>query len=193
MHNFHIGIDIDGTVTEPYYWLERVNQYFKTNIQPEDVTVYEIHKILGIEPEEYEKFYQLFGKLLHKEARIRSGAQEVINQLYHNHMIHFITARESIMKNVSVDWLKRYHIPMDSITLLGSSDKVDEAQRLSCDIFIEDRYENALQLSKAGIDVLLLDCSYNQGALPVNVTRVKNWFAIAMQIENLIRIFEVAL
>lgn len=29
MNNLNICIDIDGTITEPYYWLEISNKYFK--------------------------------------------------------------------------------------------------------------------------------------------------------------------
>ena len=52
---------------------------------------------------------------------------------------------------------------MSSLSLLGSHDKVAKAYEFCCDIFIEDRYENAVQLSSHGFNVLLIDCYYNQG------------------------------
>ncbi len=45
MDNLNICIDIDGTITEPYYWLEISNKYFKKNIKPEDITVYNIEDV----------------------------------------------------------------------------------------------------------------------------------------------------
>jgi len=82
------------------------------------------------------------------------------------------------MREVSLEWLKRYNIPMDSISLTGSHDKVRNAIELNCDIFMEDRYENAIQLSESGFEVMLLDCNYNKGILNDNIHRVKNWYQI---------------
>ncbi len=136
------------------------------------------------EEDDFNEFYNLFGKLLHKEAKIRLGAKEVISGLYDNHQIHFVTAREEKMRDISLEWLTKHQIPMDSISLLGSHNKVSKAEQLGCDIFIEDRYDNAIQLSQAGFDVLLIDCNYNNGVLPSNVKRVKHWFQIEEIIEN---------
>lgn len=179
MRKLNLCIDIDGTVTEPYYWLERANRYFGRDLKPEDVTVYEIHKVLDIDEDDYDEFYELYGKLLHKEAEARFGASETIQDLYRQHNIHFVTAREEKFRDTSIEWLEKHEMPMDSICLLGQPNKVEKARELKSDLFIEDSYSNALQIAKAGFDVLLIDCSYNKGPLPQNVTRVKNWFEIA--------------
>lgn len=178
MQKLNLCIDIDGTVTEPYYWLERANRYFGKQLKPEDITAYEIHSMLGVEEDDYIEFYELYGKLLHKESEARFGASEIIKRLYHNHNVHFVTAREEKMRDTSIEWLARHEMPMDSISLLGSHYKVDKARELKSDLFIEDCYNNAVQIAKAGFDVLLVDCSYNKGPLPQNVMRVNNWFEI---------------
>ncbi|MDD3168561.1 MAG: hypothetical protein PHC91_03730 [Eubacteriales bacterium] len=178
MKELNLCIDIDGTVTEPYYWLERANRYFDRQLKPEDITAYEIHRMLDVEEGDYSEFYDLYGKLLHRESKARFRASEAIQSLYQKHMIHFVTAREEKMRDTSIEWLARHHMPMDSISLLGSHYKADKAKELNSDLFIEDCYSNALQLSRAGFDVLLIDCTYNKGLLPQNVTRVKNWSEI---------------
>ena len=183
MKHLNLCIDIDGTITEAYDWIPMVNTYFNTKITPEDVTVYEIHQVLGIDRSSYDLFYALYGETLHLEAKARKGVKEVLDNLYKNHQIHFVTAREERMKTVSLMWLSYYNIPMDSLTLLGSHNKVKTAKDLNCDIFIEDRYENAIQLSESGFQVLLIDCNYNKGPIPERVTRVNNWF----EIENIIK------
>lgn len=178
MKELNLCIDIDGTVTEPYYWLDRANRYFGRQLKPEDVSVYEIHRVLDVGEDDYNEFYNLYGKLLHQESKVRFGASETIRKMYRNHKIHFVTAREAKMREISIEWLERNRIPMDSIYLLGSHYKVDKARELESDLFIEDNYSNALQLAQAGFDVLLIDCTYNRGPLPQNVIRVKNWFEI---------------
>lgn len=178
MKKLNICIDIDGTVTEPYYWLDRANRYFDRQLKPEDIIGYEIYRMLDVEEGDYNEFYGLYGKLLHKESRARFGASDVIKTLYQWHNIHFVTAREEKMRDTSIEWLDRHQMPMDTISLLGSHYKVEKARELGADLFIEDCYSNAIQLAQAGFDVLLIDCSYNRGPLPQNATRVRNWFEI---------------
>jgi uncharacterized HAD superfamily protein len=187
MRSLNLCIDIDGTVTEPYYWLQKANEYFGGNIKPKDVHDYEINKVYNVEESRYKDFYRIFGMSLHRDSKMRIGASKIINKLYKYHQIHFVTAREYKMKEVSIQWLDKFKIPMDSISLLGTHDKVKRASELDCDIFIEDRYENAIQLAEAGFDVLLIDCSYNKGVLPINVKRIKCW----SQIENYINVLSL--
>lgn len=187
MKKMNIGIDIDGTVTEPYYWLPRANRYFNTDVKPEEVTDYAIEKVLGIQREDYDRFYAIYGKTLHSEAKIRPGVSEVLNRFAPHYGLHFITAREETMRDVSVEWLKKYYIPLDTISLVGGQNKSHQAKKLHCDLFLEDCYENALLLADAGIEVLLINCNYNQGPLPKNVTRVKNWFQIKHIIESILK------
>lgn len=182
MKQLNLCIDIDGTVTEAYYWISRANGYFNTKITPKDVQSYEIHEVLEIPREDYNKFYTLYGEILHEEANIRQDAKEILCNWYGQHKIHFVTARDERMRNVTNKWFKYHNILMDSLSLLGSHDKVAKAEELACDIFIEDRYENALQLAIYGFDVLLIDCTYNKGPLPPKITRVTNW----LQIKNIV-------
>lgn len=175
MQRLSLCIDIDGTITDPYYWIPRASKYFGKEIIPEEVTCYEMYLALGVEEREFEEFHSVYEATLYKEAKIRGDVCEVISELHKTHYIHFVTAREETMEFVSVDWLNRHRIPYDSISLLGTPDKVQMAGELESDLFIEDRYENALQLAEAGFEVLLIDCSYNQGPILPNITRVSNW------------------
>ena len=182
--NLNICIDIDGTVTDPYFWVPQCNRFFGRQVQTKDVTQYEIHKVLGVEEKAFDDFYDKFGEEMHRNAAVLPGVTEILNKLYDQNRIHFVTARAENLRTVSLEWLDKYSIPMDSITLLGHPDKADKARSLDCDIFIEDSLRNAKQLAKAGFDVLLVDCNYNKGNLPPNITRVRNWCEIERYIQN---------
>ncbi|WP_026476325.1 5' nucleotidase, NT5C type [Alkaliphilus transvaalensis] len=184
MKKLNLCIDIDGTITEAYDWIPRANSYFNTNITAMDVKVYDIHQNLGVERKAYDEFYRSYGEILHDEVTIRAGAKEVLDELAKDHQIHFVTAREERMRDVTNKWLKRHLIPLNTLSLLGSHNKIGKAIELSCDIFIEDRYENAIQLASSGFQVLLINCYYNQEPLPPQVTRVNNWFEIKNVIEE---------
>ncbi|TJX13588.1 hypothetical protein E9840_08885 [Tissierella creatinini] len=178
----NLCIDIDGTITEPYYWLKLANQYFGTNVSPSGITCYEIHKVLNIQIEEYLNFYNQLGERLHLEAEVRQDAGIILKRLEEQHNLHYVTARESKMTHVTKEWIKMHDLPKVGLHILGSHYKVKKAEELECDIFIEDRYENALELALAGFKVLLIDCNYNRSPLIYGITRVYSWIDIYEEI-----------
>jgi uncharacterized protein len=185
MKNLNICIDIDGTITGPYYWLELANKYFSKNIKEEEITEYAIHKVMGIDEREYIEFYEKFKLKLHSEQKLRKDAKLIIKRLMSLHNIHFITARDKSLTMLTRLYLRLNDISYDSLSILGSHYKVDKARELNCSIFIEDSYDNAIQLSAAGFKVLLIDTNYNRKPLDENIIRVYNWEEIYMNIEEL--------
>ncbi|EOD00317.1 5' nucleotidase, NT5C type [Caldisalinibacter kiritimatiensis] len=185
MKRLNICIDIDGTITNPYDWIGLANKYFNTSIEPYNVTEYEIDKVLGVTREEYLEFYDKFGEMIHLNATVRDNANEKLKELSKRHNLYYVTAREKRMTEVTYKWLRMNEFPMDSVFLLGSHYKVDKAKELNCDVFIEDRYENAIQLALAGFKVLLVDCYYNRLPVIPGITRVFNWNEIYNEIKKL--------
>jgi uncharacterized HAD superfamily protein len=49
--SLNLCIDIDGTITEAYYWLKAANRYFDADIQPYQVKEYDIHNVLNVSRE----------------------------------------------------------------------------------------------------------------------------------------------
>ena len=186
MNNLNICIDIDGTITDAYYWLDFCNEYFSTNIAKEQVTEYAIHNVLGVKEEEYNEFYNKNKFILHEDQLLRENVQEIITKLSENNNIYFVTARDKSLGMLTHRYLRKNNIPYDDLLVLGSHYKVNAAKELDCNVFIEDNYENAIQLSTAGFKVLLLDTNYNRHPLNENVTRVYNWNEIYEIIEKLL-------
>lgn len=176
MKNLNICIDIDGTITDPYFWLNIANKYFKKNITIDKITEYQIDKIMGVTREEYYDFYNKSKFEMHnEEVRLRENAREIIQELIKTNNIYFVTARDKDLKILTYSYLKKNNIPYDDVFVLGTHYKVDTAEKLKCDVFIEDCYENALQLSESGFKVLLIDTNYNRKTLNENIIRVFNW------------------
>lgn len=192
MKNLNICIDIDGTITDPYYWVSYANEYFKLNITKDQVTEYEIHKVLNIEESAYLKFYEELKVEIHSKQPLRNDVKEVIDILHKYNNLYFVTAREKSLELLTFSYLLNKEIPFDEVFLLGTHNKVPKAKELDCDIFIEDNYDNALQLSKNGFKVILIDTNYNRYPLNSNITRVDNWNEI-LQIINEISIEKEAI
>ncbi len=187
MKRLTIGIDIDGTITDPFYWLDLANQYFGTAVRPEEITIYEIGEVLGLKKEEYMKFYEDCKEEIHMKAGVREGAKEKLHKIFQEHEAYYITARDESLYDLTHHWFDKHELPKEKLYTLGSHFKVEKAKELGCDVFIEDRYENAVELAAEGIKVLLMDCSYNQEPLIPNMIRVKNWEEAALVIEGLAR------
>ena len=186
MKKFNICIDIDGTITDAYYWLEPCNRYFKTNIKENEVTEYSIPKILGISEERYLEFYEKYKYELHSKQKIREHVRYVINELSLYSNIYFVTAREKNLALLTHGYLRKNSIYYDNLYLLGSHYKVDKARELNCNIFIEDNYSNAIDLSNAGFKVLLINTNYNKDPINKNIIRVDNWLEIYTIVKKLL-------
>ncbi|MCB2305324.1 hypothetical protein LGL08_03795 [Clostridium estertheticum] len=186
MKNLNICIDIDGTITDAYYWLNITNKYFNKNITEDEVTQYYIHEIMGVTLKEYDEFYQENKFEIHSEQILREDVQSVIKGLSELHNIYFVTAREKELTMFTHSYLKRNKILYDELFVLGSHYKVDKARELECNVFIEDNYDNAVQLSNAGFKVLLIDTNYNRKPLNDNIVRVYNWKEIYYIINKLL-------
>lgn len=180
----NICVDIDGTITEPYYWLDMANSHFGTDIKPYQVTTYDIHEVLEVSREAYNEFYNLYAEKLHSGAEVRENAEIVLWKLNQQHNVFYVTAREQWIRNTTENWFRTNELPLAELHMLGSHYKVERAKQLECDIFIEDRYENAIQLALEGFNVLLVDCSYNRLPLIPGITRVKDWIDIYEEIET---------
>lgn len=185
MNTLNICIDIDGTITNAYDWLDIANKYFNKNITEDQVTEYEIHAVMGIERHEYEDFYSKYKFKIHSKQRLRDDAKLVITVLHQLHNIYFVTARDQELETLTHLFLRKNQIPYDDLFVLGSHYKVDKARQLNCNIFIEDNYNNAIQLSEAGFKVLLIDTNYNKKSLNDNIIRVNNWKEIFLIINEL--------
>jgi len=186
LKNLNICIDIDGTITDAYYWLNITNKYFNKNITEKQINKYYIHEVMGIKQSEYEEFYDKNKIQIHSEQKLREDVQIVIKRLSLMHNIFFVTAREKSLTMLTHSYLRKNRIPYDDLFVLGSHYKVDKAKELECNVFIEDNYDNAVQLSKAGFKVLLLDANYNRLPLNENIVRVFSWKEIYSIINKLL-------
>jgi len=184
MKNLNICIDIDGTITDPYFWLDKAADYFKIKVKHEEFKEYEFSKALGISEKDYNSFYEKYKYKYHMEDVLRIGTRDVINDLYMNDKVYFVTARDKSLQDITYKYLKNKEIHFHGLYLLGTHYKLDKAEELKCDVFIEDNLNNALQLSKAGFKVLLIDTTYNRVSTDLGIKRVYNWIDIYDEIAN---------
>lgn len=171
-----IGIDIDGTITTPFYWLDFYNKKLNTNLKPKDINTYEHQLAFGITLRDFNTFRNKYLKEIHKLAHPRYDASRYINQLFfQHHDIFIITAREKKLQPLTHKWLQDYKILYKSLHHLGSTEKTGLALEKSINIFLEDRLETAIDMIKRQIPTILFNTPYNQGYEHPLLIRVDNW------------------
>jgi uncharacterized HAD superfamily protein len=181
-----IGIDIDGTVTEPSSIVPLMNESFGKQLRYEDCIDYNLATVYEISDEVFADWLDKHGERLYDIAPVHGAADRVLRQWYKRHKLVYISAREARHLDVTVNWFSRYQIPYHHMDLIGSHDKLAAARKWQVDLFLEDRLENALQLADAlRIPVFLFDTPYNQGALPRLVHRVTSWEQVDELVERL--------
>ncbi|MCT4796528.1 MAG: hypothetical protein LPJ96_12880 [Exiguobacterium sp.] len=174
----HIGIDLDGTVTDPQSCFHYMNDALGYTIDYQRATEYELHTYTTMTQHDFWKFMIEHG---HEEEIYRRSLPhtEVSDVLWHmrkTHRLHYVTARSEAVRSVTEDWIKQQALPLDSLIMTGSHDKVGVVQDLSLDLFMEDRYENAISIhEQTEIPVLLFDAPYNRKPLPHGVKRIASW------------------
>jgi hypothetical protein len=174
-HALTICIDIDGTLTKPYAWLEyTAKAYNKTITQDMYQTCYTA-QALDIDGEEYSTFYKSQSRTFYYDlCEFRPHAQRVMEDLNQAHRVHIVTSREKQFADLTQQLLTDYQIP-GTLHVLESFDKVTPAKDLGCQLFIEDNIRIATNLAEAGFPVLLMDCAYNRKPLHQRIRRVSDW------------------
>lgn len=175
MNKLNICIDIDGTITDPYYFLPYFNDHFDKNITEEGCNTCKLKDLYDITEEMIMEFYQKNGEEMHMAATLQEGAKEALAKLEMKHNLFFVTARSKEMEHITIDWLEQNELDHIELHSLGSYYKVERAKKLDCDFFLEDNPYNAKELAESGIKVILVDTNYNKELEMDNIIRVKSW------------------
>ncbi|MGV3272505.1 hypothetical protein ACH32G_12160 [Bacillus sp. CIS52] len=171
-----LGIDIDGTVTAQDTFVPYLNRSFHLSITLDDMTDYDLTKLLNITAEEFWEWMNVHEAAIYKEAQLAEFAKQALDGLKEEHRLIYITARRSHLEDVTLDWFANRNVHYDHIELVGSHHKVEAVKKHGIDLFFEDHHGNATMIAKeAGIPVILFDSPYNQLPTDSNIIRVQNW------------------
>jgi hypothetical protein len=174
-----LGIDIDGTIKQTQRAAVQVyNEELGKNVKLEDVKEFHLDKSYGISPKEGAKLWRKLEHRIYKLAVPLENASEVLRTLsQEGHRVVYITARPGFphIRQVTVDWLKKYRFPFEEGCLhMNSQDKASVAIREEVDLFFEDAPNHLDRLVEAGIPTVIVDAVYNRD-YPVALPRIHSW------------------
>jgi uncharacterized HAD superfamily protein len=85
----------------------------------------------------------------------------------------YITSR-SIPQEWTEEWIDKHNFPRVPVYSIGfNQSKVEVAKKAGIDWFVDDRYENFVELNNAGICTFLMDCEHNR-RYDVGFKRIKS-------------------
>ncbi|MHB1419409.1 MAG: 5' nucleotidase, NT5C type [Bacillota bacterium] len=179
----HIGVDIDGVLGDTLSLaVEALNTAYGKNLRVQDIYDYDLSLVYGLSRGELIDFFKDKEYLLFDDMQPMPGAVSCMSMLKERNAVHIISARPAFQRLGTENWLCRHNVPFDSLLLLGSHDKRGACLELGIEVFVEDRLQNALDLSAQGIRVMLMDAPHNQGELPPLVYRMYSWDEICKAI-----------
>lgn len=174
-----VGIDIDDTITNTWdYLMPYYEKIFKVdNIKDKQPYYRSLNNSMSLD--EYNVVMQKVHDKIDNRIPIRKDAIEIINKLHdEGHYICFITARGMEHMNLIEDTIRYLfdcHIPFDKL-YVSANDKGIVCQNEKIDLFIDDSCKHLKQVSKYGIEVLMIDKNYNKDVK--DFRRVKDWYQI---------------
>jgi len=170
-------IDIDGVVADS---VNLMWKYFKDyfDVEP-DMSKRTMEDAFNVTSDEINRVWKFYAKQIYGECSVVPGALRALQDLYQIFDIVLVTARFEKDKKITKKWLKREHIPYDSLYLVGrEKHKSDLSLVKKCKYFIEDDILNAMDLAKNGVNVFL----FRSNIEFQNIICVRNWNEIVKTI-----------
>ena len=166
-----IAIDIDDTIVNTSDSMkEYIERYPKYKECINDIICGNINHPLVVE------FYDKYIDEIANNAKLKENV-DVINELYKDNEIYFITARSERfirdIDNKTKKYLDGFNISYHKIiTCAGKKDLVCYENNI--DLLIDDSVKHCMNASKRGIKVLLFNSDANAN-IEVDFKRVYNW------------------
>lgn len=186
------GFDIDGVLTadddgRSNIWVVEAARFFAK--EPVKAS-FHLHEALALAPADVERFFRAKGHAILAEVPVRQGCAALLQELKdQGHAVHLITARNEGFRSVTEAWLQRHQIAYDSLTMNGSRHKAlgkgDVCRSLQVELFVDDNYENCLDIHRRGIPVLMFHASHNREKEPF-VPVVYNWSDIRSHVAAMV-------
>jgi len=168
-------VDIDGvTAATVESWLREAGKEYGIHKRKEDITNYDMGKSLGVPSK---LVLEIFKKVWadYKEIElVDQHAPEVLSILRNKFYIYIVTA--SVANDESIrSWLELNKISYDKLMHLSNE---KEKLSISGDIFVEDNPSIAIELSRKGKEVILMEQDWNKSLAGNGIPFAKNWLDV---------------
>jgi uncharacterized HAD superfamily protein len=162
-----VGIDLDDVLTPTHeIMLEKAREELGIIKTIEDCTDYWLPKTLGLTDEHFQSFCdKLAEEGLLLNMPLFPEAKAVLDKYSDLIEPYFITSRQEKIMDYTHKWLASTGLTYNPDNVYSSIKKAELAVKLGLDLFIEDKGENAVELARKDIPVLLMRYPWNASIL----------------------------
>ena len=173
-----IGFDIDGVLTDEMadgknIWQQEIEAYFPgiQLLEPD----FAFTAAFGLSLEEVDQFMEEKASEVFRKVKPQQGSRELIRYLLDTGFtVHLITARFPRYEEVTREWLA--HHGFKPSALWFTEDKGPLCRELGVELFVDDYWENCLDVRAHGVTALLMSAPHNLGCPEEKgIYRVDNW------------------
>ncbi len=191
-----IGIDLDDVLADFHTSLMNYhNQMYSTFLKPGDFKTYLFNEVWGGTLEEaIQKVNDFHHSVYFKKISPISDSVSSVDALSRENELFIITSRPIFIKEETEKWLDKFFRNKFSGIFYSSNHytkaensgktKSQQCKELKISVLIDDSLDYVKQCPSIGIrGILFGDYPWNQnGNLPLNVFRVKNWKEVLEQL-----------
>ncbi|MGI6640068.1 MAG: 5' nucleotidase, NT5C type [Limnochordia bacterium] len=184
------GFDIDCVLTneddgKENRWLKAASIYFDLPIVE---NVYSLQEAFKVTREQVDDFVATQAEAVLEAMPPRPLCREVLHELIaQGHLIYLITARRAQFRPVTLRWLAAHEIPYHRLymreDITRPFSKGELCQRLGVEFFVDDHYENCVDLKAHNIYTLMFHASHNVDKQE-SMTVVYSWEDIRMHAQQ---------
>jgi len=173
-----IGFDIDGVLTDEMVdgkniWQREIEASFP-GIQllgPE----FAFTAAFGLSLEEVDRFMEEKAEKVFSNVQPQRGSREFLSYLEaRGFTVHLITARFPCYEEVTREWLARHGFKPSGLWFTEAKGPL--CKELGIELFVDDYWENCLDIRDHGVRALLMSAPHNLGCPEEKgIYRVENW------------------
>jgi len=173
-----IGIDFDGVVSDSTRLkIREAKRIYGIDLLPENCSIRTAEEA-GLSREQYKELVRrIYGTELFLEADEVAGACRSLQLLNRDNLIHIVTSRDDQEADFAKKFLEKRKIPYDKFTNTSNESKLSVCQGNNIDSFIDDTYENLVDLSICKFRLYLFSTPSNRNITieHPDIKRANNW------------------
>jgi uncharacterized HAD superfamily protein len=182
-----IGFDIDGVLTDEMsggknIWQREIEAYFPgIQLLEPDFT---FTAAFGLSLEEVDRFMEERAPEVFRKVKPQPGSRELIEYLQDaGFTVHLITARFPCYEDVTREWLASHGFRPNALWFVNAKGAL--CRELGVELFVDDYWENCLDVRDHGIKALLMSAPHNLGCPEEQgICRVENWEEIRAHVRE---------
>lgn len=186
----NIAIDLDGVLFDTEYWFMTYASLFNLDVKGGKVKNKDgvwVQDRYNWKKDDIKRYIESCSFEIEKVAPLMPLAKEVLAALSKNHKIFVVSSRGNWHEGEEKVTLKRFKKEKLKFekTLFKQHSKVQACLENKIDIMIDDYPKNAVELAENGIKCLYFRDLTKESVEHKNVTEVRNWGEIAVELIKL--------